>query len=67
MTGRMWIVCPKVILWGSRGVVGSLHEPLETWKDLVASPTGYAVDCGHFIPEEKPDETIRALREFFRS
>jgi len=61
------IVCPTMILWGSRGVVGSVYKPLETWKDLVASPTGYALDCGHFIPEEKPDEVIRAFREFFRS
>jgi len=61
------IVCPTIILWGSRGTVGSVYKPLETWKDLVESPTGYAFDCGHFIPEEKPDETTRALREFFRS
>jgi haloacetate dehalogenase len=61
------IVCPTMILWGSRGVVGSVYKPLETWKDLAASPTGYAIECGHFIPEEKPDETIRALRKFFRS
>jgi len=61
------VVCPTMILWGSRGAVGSVYKPLETWKDFVASPTGHAIDCGHFVPEEKPDETIRALREFFRS
>lgn len=61
------IGCPTLILWGSRGVVGSVYKPLETWKDLVASPAGYALECGHFIPEEKPEETIRAFREFFRS
>jgi haloacetate dehalogenase len=61
------ITCPTMILWGSRGAVGAVFKPLETWKDLVASPTGHVVDCGHFIPEEKPDETTRALREFFSS
>jgi haloacetate dehalogenase len=51
---------------GSRGVVSNVHQPLETWRDLVALPTGHSIDCGQFIPEEKPDETIQALREFFR-
>ncbi len=61
------ITCPTLILWGARGVVGKLFQPLETWRDLVASPTGEAIDCGHFIPEEKPEETLRALRTFLRS
>jgi haloacetate dehalogenase len=60
------IACPTLILWGSRGVVGKIYQPLETWRDLVTSPTGYSIDCGHFIPEEKPQDTIQALREFFR-
>jgi len=60
------IACPTLILWGGRSVVGKVFRPLETWSDLVASPTGEAIDCGHFIPEERPDETVRALREFFR-
>lgn len=61
------IICPTLVLWGSHSAVGSVYKPLETWMDLVAAPTGHAIDCGHFIPEEKPAETIRALRESFRS
>ena len=61
------ITCPVLILWGARGVVGRIFQPLETWRDLVSSPTGEAIDSGHFIPEERPDETLRALRAFFRS
>ena len=59
------IDCPTLILWGARSVVGKLFQPLETWRDLVASPMGEAIDCGHFIPEEQPAETLRALRAFF--
>ena len=59
------IVCATLILWGARSVVGRNFAPLETWRDFVSSPTGHAIDCGHFIPEEKPDETLHALREFF--
>jgi haloacetate dehalogenase len=61
------IVCATLILWGSRGVIGRNFQPLKTWLDLVASPTGQAIDSGHFIPEENPEETVRALRRFFRS
>lgn len=59
------IGCPAMILWGSRSAVGLVYKPLESWKDLIAAPTGRALDCGHFIPEERPEETVRALREFF--
>ena len=61
------IACPTLILWGVRSVVGRMFQPLETWRDLVSSPMGEAIDCGHFIPEEKPHETLRALRAFFRA
>jgi haloacetate dehalogenase len=61
------IHCPTLILWGARGVVGQLFRPLETWCDLIAAPAGAAIDCAHFIPEEKPAETLRALQEFFRA
>jgi haloacetate dehalogenase len=61
------IECPTLILWGARSVVGRIFSPLESWRDLVSSPAGHAVDCGHFIPEEKPEETLRALRGFFRA
>ena len=61
------IDCPTLILWGARSVVGKMFQPLDTWRDLVASPTGAALDCGHFIPEEKPVETLRAFQRFFRA
>ena len=61
------IACPTLILWGARSVVGKTFQPLETWRDLVSSPIGEAIDCGHFIPEEKPVETLHALRGFFRT
>ena len=67
VTAGRKIVCPTLILWGARSVVGKMFSPLETWRDLVSSPVGNAIDCGHFIPEEKPDETLRALRGFFRA
>jgi haloacetate dehalogenase len=59
------IRCPNLILWGARGVVGRLFRPLEVWADLIETPSGEAIDCGHFIPEERPGETVRSLSRFF--
>lgn len=61
------ISCPTLVLWGARGVVGRIFQPLETWRDLLVCPSGEAIDCGHFIPEERPEETLRALRAFLGS
>jgi haloacetate dehalogenase len=61
------ITCPTLVLWGTRSAIGRFFQPLDTWRDLVASPRGEAIDSGHFIPEENPEETLRALRAFFRS
>lgn len=60
------IACPVLALWGARGLVGQLYDVLEVWRDKAAGPvTGRALDCGHFLPEEQPEETARALLEFF--
>jgi haloacetate dehalogenase len=59
------IACPNLILWGAEGVGGKLFNPLETWRDLIAQPQGKALPCGHFLPEEAPEETLAALSEFF--
>jgi haloacetate dehalogenase len=61
------ITCPTLVLWGAGSAIGKFFQPLDTWHDLVASPEGAAIDSGHFIPEENPEETVRALRAFFRS
>jgi hypothetical protein len=35
------------------------------WRKRAADVRGYAVPGGHFLPEEAPEETYTALREFF--
>lgn len=61
------IACDTLVLWGARGVVAKLFEPLALWQAQCAgSVTGRALPAGHFIPEELPDDTARALRDFFR-
>lgn len=58
---------PLLALWGERGFVGKSYDPLEVWRERAENVRGHALSCGHFLPEERPDETYAALRDFFRS
>lgn len=66
--GRNAIQCPVLVLWGSRGFVGKHYDVLDVWREWVAPAQqveGGALDCGHFLAEEQPQETARRLIEFF--
>ncbi len=59
------IACDTLILWGERGVVHRLFQPLALWQaQCRAAVSGQALPCGHFIPEELPQQTAQALRNF---
>ena len=61
------IACEMLVLWGERGVVGRLYDPLALWRaQCAASVQGHALAAGHFIPEELPVETSVALLDFLR-
>jgi haloacetate dehalogenase len=60
------IECDTLVVWGERGVVGKLFEPLALWRAQCAGAvSGRAVAAGHFIPEELPAETAAALAAHF--
>ena len=59
------VSCPLLVLWGGRGLVGAAYDPIAVWQERATDVRGHAIDCGHFIPEEQPQETIAALRKFF--
>jgi haloacetate dehalogenase len=62
---RRKVVCPTLVLWGGRGFVAAGYDALACWRERAADVRGRALDCGHFLPEEKPAETTEELREFF--
>ena len=59
--------CPLLVLWGAKGVVARLFDPIADWRAVANDVRGCALPCGHFLPEEAPMETLAELRAFFRS
>jgi len=55
---------PLLALWGSKGIATSIEDPLSVWRTWCPQATGEALDCGHFLPEEAPRETGKALLNF---
>ncbi|MCV0394032.1 MAG: alpha/beta hydrolase [Rhizobiaceae bacterium] len=59
------IACPVQALWGAAGFPADTGTPLDAWKPWCAgSLEGRAIDAGHFIVEENPDDTLAALLPF---
>jgi haloacetate dehalogenase len=62
------VACPVLLLWGANGGVGRNHKPMEVWKDYAADIRhGAALPCGHYVPEECPQETAAELAGFFKT
>ena len=59
------LTMPMLALWGRRSSQGSGYDVLSVWRDHAENVTGQPIDSGHFLPEEAPDPTYRALRDFF--
>ena len=58
------VACPVLVIWGEYGKMHTLFDVLATWKEKAARVRGHPVKCGHFIPEEAPDELLRDLVPF---
>ena len=59
------ITIPMLALWGDAGIASAAATPLDTWKNWASNVTGAPVNSGHFLCEEDPDATAKALKEFF--
>ncbi len=55
---------PVLALWARHSPVGTQFDCLADWREVARDVRGRALDCGHFLPEEKPAEVLRELRRF---
>jgi haloacetate dehalogenase len=63
--GRRRIACPLLALWGARGALPAWYDVLAVWRDWADDVQGRALECGHYLAEEAPDETFTELLQFF--
>jgi haloacetate dehalogenase len=62
------LAMPTLVLWGERSPsTGAVFDVAKIWESEAHELTTQSVDCGHFLPEEKPAETLAALLAFFGS
>jgi haloacetate dehalogenase len=59
------IACPTLALWGDAEFPDEALV-LETWREIASDVTGRVLDCGHFAPEEAPEEVHAALWSFLQ-
>jgi haloacetate dehalogenase len=57
---------PTLALWSARGL-GADYDVPAIWQSRAPELTGHALDCGHFLAEERPEETAGALLAFLQA
>jgi haloacetate dehalogenase len=59
------VACPLLALWGDKGVVNRLFDPIRDWGSVAVDVRGRALPSGHFLAEEAPAATLAELSAFF--
>lgn len=60
------IACPLRVVWGERGTVGRLFNPIADWQAKCSLPvSGRSFPTGHFLAEEAPDALLADMLAFF--
>ncbi|MEO0540064.1 MAG: alpha/beta hydrolase [Cyanobacteria bacterium P01_A01_bin.105] len=58
------IQCPLLVLWGAKGAMERHYDVMAIWRERAKNVTGQTLPCGHFLPEEAPEATVKALVDF---
>ncbi|MEX2650204.1 MAG: alpha/beta hydrolase [Alphaproteobacteria bacterium] len=57
--------CPVHVMWGERNPVWRGHDMLGTWRACADGPvTGRGLPAGHYLAEERPNETAEEIERF---
>ena len=58
---------PVKIFWGEHGVIERCFDPLAEWRRVAEHVSGASLPCGHYVPEEAPEELLAATLSFLRA
>jgi haloacetate dehalogenase len=60
--------CPTLVLYGAKSHTGTVYgDVLAVWRDYAEDVVGGPLDCGHYVPEHAPEETLGWFLRFFGS
>ena len=66
---RRWTTWPLLVLWGAQGPFDSWYAdaggPIALWQVWASDMQGHAIEGGHSLPGQMPEQTADALRGFF--
>lgn len=65
--GDKRLAVPLQVLWGKKGAIEKCFDAMRLWQSRAANVTGEALDCGHYMAEEIPEDIVRRFRAFFDS
>jgi haloacetate dehalogenase len=58
------ITAPLLALWGEHGFVGQNYDVLSIWREYADKVKGGSLPCGHYVPEEAPEQVTAAVLDF---
>ncbi len=61
------IACPVTVVWGQRGTHSNYVDMLAVWRRWASDVSGGPIESGHFLMEEQPEKTVKALVEALRA
>jgi haloacetate dehalogenase len=62
------VSCPTLVLYGAKSHTGTVYgDVLAVWRDYAEDVVGGPLDCGHYVPEHAPEETLGWFLRFFGS
>jgi len=66
---RRRVLCPALVIWAERDDMEALYgDPVSVWRDWLADiHGGLALDSGHHMAEEVPEQLAEAIRRFLAS
>jgi haloacetate dehalogenase len=56
---------PGALGWAWR-VMERNYDVEAVWREYANDVRGKPIDAGHYLAEERPDETVQELRDFLR-
>ena len=59
------LLMPVLALWAKLGVIESCFNALELWRLRADKVEGEALEAGHYMAEEIPEEVAKRMSEFF--